>query len=122
MVVHYRIGILLGVSLLNAGCVSTAEGFLDDIAGNVADAGAKTLLTVQPDDCDDYSKLADKGIGLDFSETRTFELVNSKCLEKVDIAIDRERFSEVFEERRVLFCEKSRGSANYDARELCRQT
>ncbi|WP_298336695.1 hypothetical protein [uncultured Erythrobacter sp.] len=112
--------VLVGASLLVSGCLSTAESMFDGIAGGVANVGSRTLLSVNEDDCGNYSTLADKGIKLDFSEARTYDLVSNKCQDQFGIAIDQESFSDRYEWRRDLFCRKAAEEDDFIAqREVC---
>lgn len=116
---NYRFIAVVAVAGMLSGCVSTATNMFDGIAGTVADVGSATLLSVEAGDCGDYEVLASKGTSLDFSEERTFSLVNEKCQEKTGVAIERQTFNEAYAIARTRTCASKRQSESTTQFEIC---
>ncbi|MEL6530046.1 MAG: hypothetical protein AAGK01_05085 [Pseudomonadota bacterium] len=76
-----------------AGCVSTATGILDSVAGGIADIGTGAILSANQQECENPSTLARQAIRAEITEDRAFNSVNSQCSRKFDIALDRASFS-----------------------------
>lgn len=85
--------------ILISGCVSTAEGILDSVAGTAAKAGSSVLFNAKEEEClGDPALLAEKAVDLEFYKEKSFNLAKSQCDSKFDVAVNEALFSQNYDE------------------------
>ena len=104
-----------------AGCISTAEGILDSVAGSVANVGSSALFNVDEEACRaDPFLLASKGVALEFYMQKSFNLASDKCKAQFGVDINQATFESDYALNAADYCTSSNG--NPIASTYCTQT
>lgn len=111
MIANFRLFALLSTTIFLSGCVSTAEGIIDGVAGTAEKLGSDALFSAKEEECRaDPALLANKAVDLEFYKKKSFNIAKSQCKSKYNVTVNETLFSQNYDNAVRAACFSTSGN------------